>query len=235
MTCRDYATDAGCNTLRDLLKSLLNVHTLEEGKITVKACAAQQTPTYMLGYIQKDKMRTEYDVSCSCCYDVDIDRDVLCLFKACTDWYVHFFVLTFFLGMQIIHSGISEAVLLNANDAYQQIRTTYTENMIIITKVNSYKLIWQFKQRHLMPLDPHPEPVLYWLTGSNTVKYWMMQTGEYMPDPKFSMTSGLGIPVQHCCAMMYMISNPTKVSMENILDVFHYIQGRTWAAALCGG
>lgn len=196
MTCRDYATDAGCNTLRDLLKSLLNVHTLEEGKITVKACAAQQTPTYMLGYIQKDKMRTEYD---------------------------------------IIHSGISEAVLLNANDAYQQIRTTYTENMIIITKVNSYKLIWQFKQRHLMPLDPHPEPVLYWLTGSNTVKYWMMQTGEYMPDPKFSMTSGLGIPVQHCCAMMYMISNPTKVSMENILDVFHYIQGRTWAAALCGG
>ena len=63
MTCRCYATDAGCVTLREVLKSLLNVNNLEEGKITVKACAAQQTPTYMLGYIQKDKLRTHYDVS----------------------------------------------------------------------------------------------------------------------------------------------------------------------------
>ena len=89
--------------------------------------------------------------------------------------------------MQIIHSGISEAVLLNAHEAYQQIRTNYTENMIIVTKGNAYKLMWQFKHRHLLPLDPHPERVLY----------WMMQTGEYMPDPEFSMTAGLGIPVQH--------------------------------------
>jgi len=42
------------------------------------------------------------------------------------------------------------------------------------------------------------------------------------------MTSGHGIPVQHCGTMMHMINNSTQISMEYIFDVFHYISGCTW-------
>lgn len=96
---------------------------------------------------------------------------------------------------------------MNTNEAYQQIRANYTENMVINTKLNSYKLIWPSSNA----IRPTPRACL------------VLDDGEYMPDPKFSMTSGLGPPVQQCRAMMY-----TQISMENIFDVFNYIPGRTW-------
>ena len=40
MTCRSDATDAGCITLRELLKSVLCVHSLEVCQVTVRTCVA---------------------------------------------------------------------------------------------------------------------------------------------------------------------------------------------------
>ena len=215
MTCRCYATDAGCTTMRNLLKSYLNVGQADEAKVTVKACAPGQTPTYMLGYIQKDKAKTHYEVRSTLLLPLLLRCFLHHAVASC--WCMQ--SLQHWLPvLQIVHSDIPEGVLLNAHEAYQQIRVNYTENRTIITKGNYYKLIWQFKQRHLLPLDPHPERILF----------WMMQTGEYMPDPKFSMSAGFGIPVQHSRAMMYVISNPEKISMQNVYDVFHYVHGRSW-------
>ena len=81
-----------------------------------------------------------------------------------------------------------------------------------------YKLVWQFQQRWLLPLDPNPERVLY----------WMLHSGQYIPDAKFGMSSGYGIPVQHMRAFMFIFNNPTEVSMEQIYDVFCFTPGCSW-------
>lgn len=46
-------------------ESPLCVHSLEACQVTVRTCVAAQTPTHMLGYIQKDRLRRHYDVSTS--------------------------------------------------------------------------------------------------------------------------------------------------------------------------
>ncbi|DBA96651.1 TPA: hypothetical protein ACH3X1_015508 [Trebouxia sp. C0004] len=70
MDCSIFNTAAGCTTLRDLLKGYLNVTGSDGAKITVKACTDGRTATYMLGYIQKDKVKAHYDMSLTAAFVV---------------------------------------------------------------------------------------------------------------------------------------------------------------------
>ena len=72
---------------------------------------------------------------------------------------------------QVAHSDIPADVLREAHEAYQIVRTDFTENRKLITKANFWKLIYQFWVRHIKPLDPHPERILQ----------WMMSTGKLIP------------------------------------------------------
>lgn len=86
MDCRIFATKPGCDALRESLKLMLNIHASEIAKIEVRACQAGQTATYMLGYIQKDKLKAHFDVSI--CHDAD-----------CVAW-LHYKVLLLFFCLR---------------------------------------------------------------------------------------------------------------------------------------
>ena len=103
------------------LKSYLNVGQADEAKVTVKACAPGQTPTYMLGYIQKDKAKTHYEVRSTLLLPLLLRCFLHHAVASC--WCMQ--SLQHWLPvLQIVHSDIPEGVLLNAHEAYQQ-RTMY--------------------------------------------------------------------------------------------------------------
>ena len=119
----------------------------------------------------------------------------------------------------MLHSNIPEDVGNQAAELYQQIRTDYTENRRIITKANMWKLMYQFWSRHLRPLDMHPERVMY----------YMMHSGEYMPDGKFIATAnGLGIPTPSARSMWFTIRHPEHITMSVVWQIFFYERGLSW-------
>ena len=92
---------------------------------------------------------------------------------------------------------------------------TTNEHKTIINKGDIYKLMWQFQQRWLLPLDVNSERLLF----------WMLQSGEYIPDTKFGMSSSYGIPVKHMRAFMFMVNNPTAINMDQVHNVFCFLPG----------
>ena len=119
-------------------------------------------------------------------------------------------------ALQVAHSGIDDAVLLNAREMYGAVRYSYTQDRILVSKWNMMKLIDQFANQRLKPLDPHPERILT----------WMIQTGEYMPDPKYHVVSNSGFDVEQTRALFYLIRHPQRVTLEIVYEVFFKVHNK---------
>ena len=59
--------------------------------------------------------------------------------------------------------------------------------------------------------------------------YYMMHSGEYMPDGKFIATAnGLGIPTPSARSMWFTIRHPEHITMSVVWQIFFYERGLSW-------